>query len=75
MFIPGLGLLVLIACVILAGRYAAMEDLSGTFWALMSLLLWIVPAVFLPVGFGLLLLLQVALLVLIRMLAMRQRGY
>lgn len=75
MFIPFWPLVVLVACVVLAYRYAEMENLSGVFWGAMSLLLWIVPGLLLPVGFLVLLGLQVALLVLIRVLAIRQHGY
>ena len=41
----------MIACAVLAYRYAETENLSGAFWAVVSLALWFGVGWLLPVGF------------------------
>jgi hypothetical protein len=69
-----LGLIVMIACAVLAYRYAETENLSGAFWAAMSVVLWFGVALLLPVGFLVLIGLQLAMLVMMRCLAIRQNS-
>ncbi len=67
------GLAIMIACVVLAYRYAEMENLRGWLWALASFVLYLASGLLLNL-LGVLLV-QVALLVTIRCLAIRQHGY
>jgi hypothetical protein len=59
---------------VLAYRYAETENLSGTFWAVVSLALWFGVGWLLPVGFLVLIGLQFAMLVAMRCLAIRQNN-
>lgn len=73
-----LGMVIMIACAVLAYRYAEMEGLSGAFWAAMSVLVYLLGgfglSLHMPFGGFLAILLQFVLLVCIRILAMRQQG-
>ena len=68
-----LGLLMMIAFAVFAYRYAETENLSGAFWAIVSVALWF-GAALLPVSFLGAVLLQGAMLVGMRCLAIRRHG-
>ena len=69
-----LGLIIMVALATLAYRYAETENLSGVFWATLSVLLWLGAAWLLPVNILGMLALQVAMLVAMRFLAIRQNN-
>ena len=74
MFLPTIPLVIMIACAVLAYRYAEMEGMSGIGWAAASVALWLAPRFLWPAGLLIRILLQVGLLVAIRGLAIRRHG-
>lgn len=69
-----ISLVIMLACVVLAYRYADTENLSGPFWATASLVLWFASAWLLPANILGLIALQLAMLVSMRFLAIRQNN-
>jgi hypothetical protein len=67
-------LLMMISCAVLAYRYAETENLSGAFWAVVSLVLWFGVGLLLPVHFLVVIGVQFAMLVMMRCLAIRRNN-
>ena len=68
------GLMIMIACAVLAYRYAETENLSGVFWAIVSVVLWFGVGLLLPDGFLVVILVQFGMLVTMRCLAIRRNN-